>query len=279
MRACQPRKSLARGNAVAQEVQQELRAGRRNGGVTGATARIGRHRMPSRSGILQLRYMWELIANGLGLAGTGYSILSGFSLDKKVDAISASLGKLEDLHSQLNERIGSASSLLSTVSPLISGFAGKVDPNEQLKTAQLLADYTRRWQVELEAKASALFIEVIREMRNVADSARLTQSSERMAPEKLIRALYHDPFDAGIVEYRDISDNGIYGISGPYIVSPHLTPISWRQPQSGRRFLGKISNSDLERYGIRMSIPNYTHTVDGHVYSDRHGLYLPSYMV
>jgi hypothetical protein len=37
--------------------------------------------------------------------------------------------------------------------------------------------------------------------------------------------------------------------------------------------------AELERYGIRTTAPRYLHTVDGHVYSPEHGLYLPSYFV
>jgi hypothetical protein len=223
--------------------------------------------------------MWELLANGLGLAGTGYSVLSGFSLDKKITAINSSLARLEQLHSQLNERLDSRTSLANITLPLITSFGGKVDPREQFRTAQLLAEYVQRRDAEIEARTSALFAEAIAEMRKVMESVRYSQSHGQLAPENLVRTLYQNPFEAGVVEYRDISNSGLYGLTEPYIVTPHLSPISWLDPRSGQQFLGKISTSDLARFGLKIKAPRYAHVLDGHIYSDRHGIYVPSWMI
>lgn len=223
--------------------------------------------------------MWDLIANGLGLVGTGYSFVSGFSLDKKINAINASFEKLETLQSQVLDSVASHSLLANKLLPLLEAFRGESNPGEQLKTAQILAEYSRQLQADLESRTSTLLAGAISEMRNVIESVRLTQAPQQPAPGRFTRALYNDPFGTGVVEFQDISASGIWGVTEPYIVSPHLSPISWRDPMSGRQFLGKISISELQRYGIKTTTPKYLHTVGGHVYSASHGLYVPSYIV
>lgn len=223
--------------------------------------------------------MWELIANGLGLVGTGVSLVSGFSLDKRFDALNNSFEKLNTLQAQILERVDAHPLLPRNVLPLIDVFQATSDPIEQVKTARLMAEYSRQLQVQSESSTSALLSDVIAEMRSVIESVRFTQVSGQPAPRALTRTLYNDPFDAGIVEFHDITSRGMWGLNAPYVVSPHLSPISWCDPTTGRNFLGKISTSELRRYGINVTTPQYRHAIDGHIYSSSYGLYLPSYMV
>jgi hypothetical protein len=224
--------------------------------------------------------MWELIANGLGLAGTGFSLASGFALDKKVDVIASSLQRLENLQFQLLERVDSHEHLVDGFLPLLRTFGREPNPREQVKTMQMLNEYSRQLQADLKTSTSSLLLDAASEMRQIIDSVRLTHSTEQwVVPRKFTSALYHDPFEAGVVEFQDVSKHGIWGVREPYIVSPHLSPIWWSNPMTGQSFLGKISMTELERYGIKTNAPKYLHTTDGHVYSPEHGLYLPSYFV
>jgi hypothetical protein len=224
--------------------------------------------------------MWDLIANGLGLAGSGYPLLSGFALDKKVDVIAPSLQRLENLESQLLERVGSHQNLVDGFLPLLHAFVREPDPRNQLRTAQMLAEYSRQLQTDLKVGTSRLLLDAVSEMHQIIDSVRLTtHSTNQRVPSKFARALYNDPFDAGVVEFNDVSAHGIWGVQEPYIISPQLSPIWWTNPMTGQSFLGKISMAELRRYGINTSAPKYLHAIDGHVYSPQHGLYLPSYFV
>lgn len=223
--------------------------------------------------------MWELIANGLGLVGTGVSLVSGFALDKKTDVMSSSLERIENLQAQLLEQARSKQQFIHGPVSLVRNFGREPDPRAQLKTAQVLAEYSQQLQSDLNASTSRILNEVVSEMRRVIDSVRLTVSGEMHVPRKFARAIVHNPFDAGVVEFRDITEHGIWGVKEPHIVSPNLSPIWWSNPRSGKSYLGKISTAELERYGIKTTAPRYLHTVDGHVYSPEHGLYLPSYFV
>jgi hypothetical protein len=223
--------------------------------------------------------MWELIANGLGLAGTGYALASGFSLDKRVEAIASSRQRLDNLQLQLLERAGSSENLIDRFLPLLRAFGQESNPREQLKTVQILAEYSRQLRADLKTSTSSLLQDVVSEMGRIIDSVRLTHSTEQRVPRKFLSDLYHEPFAAGVVEFQDVSEHGIWGVREPYIVGSRLSPLWWANPLTGQSFLGKISMAALQRYGIKTSAPKYLHITDGHVFSPEHGLYLPSYIV
>jgi hypothetical protein len=95
----------------------------------------------------------------------------------------------------------------------------------------------------------------------------------------LYRGLLNDPYEAGVVQQWDISGGGLWVRRDKRIITPQIVPITWGNPLTGQMFLGEIPLGRLSQYGIQVQVPQYKHVVDGHVYSERHGLYLPSYLV
>jgi ribosomal protein S10 len=184
--------------------------------------------------------MLELIANGLGLAGTGVSLVSGFALDKKMDVMSSSLARIEHLQSQLLEQTRSNQQIVQGPVSLVRNFGRELDPREQLKTAQMLAEYSRQLQSDLKASTSRILNDVVSEMRKVVESVRLTISGDVRVPRDFARAIAHNPFDAGIVEFATFQ-NVESGVSTNLSSSAHTY----------RRFGGRIPEMDSrtwERY-------------------------------
>lgn len=223
--------------------------------------------------------MWELLVNGLSLVGTGHSFISGFTLDKKVKELRSSQERLEKIQSQLLERVNSTNVLGNDILPLLDSFRRESNPGEQLKISQILGEYSRQLQGDLQGKTYSLLTDAVSEMQRTLESVRLTLAPAQPAPPQFLNTLFRDPFAAGLVEFKDISTGGIWGVNESHLVNPHMSPVSWVNPFTGRSFLGRITLGDLQRYGINVTPPRYRHTVGGHVYSEVHGLYLPAYMV
>jgi hypothetical protein len=204
--------------------------------------------------------MWQLMFNGLNLAGSLASLgsfASGFSLEKDVDQIQASLRRLEHLLDELLDASGVSRGILEEVAPIVSGFRNLTDPSQQALSVGGLEQLRRSIHREVTETTRSILATVLAEMRAVVGSIHFAQSPPRETPRNILRRLITDPYDAGVTEIWDISDGGLYARDEPRLVNP----------------------TRLRQFGLDVHPPKYTHNIDGLVFSERHGLYLPSYLV
>jgi hypothetical protein len=116
-------------------------------------------------------------------------------------------------------------------------------------------------------------------MLRAVQASHYTENAPLRLKGDLFRGLVHDPYEAGVAQYSDISEGGLWARGDKRIITPHMAPITWGNPLTGRMFLGEMPLNRLRHYGMEVQVPHYRHVVDGLVYSDKHGLYLPSYIV
>lgn len=225
--------------------------------------------------------MWQLMFNGLSLASslTGlYSFASGFSLDKNVDQIQKSLQRLEGMHGQLLDASRVSRTIVEDVTPIISSFTDLKNPTQQSLSATTLEQIVRSIHREETETTRSILAAVLAEMRTVVDSVRLAQSPPIQTPVNIWRRLIADPYEAGMTGISDISEGGLWAREQPQLVNPMLTPVTWANPLTGQAFLGRMPLSRLRQFGLDLHPPSYPHATDGLIFSERHGLYVPSYL-
>jgi hypothetical protein len=217
--------------------------------------------------------MIELISNGINLAGSlasMYSVASGYSLEKNIRQIQDSLRRLEDLQSQLLNRSRIGGTALNDLLALIGSFKDLKNPVHQTSVIRTMEDYARQVQ-----RDRSLLDCAMDEMRRMVDAVRYTETAPIQMPRNMVRELILNPYDAGVTQFWNISNGGLWVQDCPRIMNVNLTPITWGNPLTGEMFLGEIPIQRLGAFGLRFRVPTYKHVIDGHVFSDRHGLYLP----
>jgi hypothetical protein len=226
--------------------------------------------------------MWELLLNGLNIAGSFAglsSFASGFSIERDLRQIKDSIGKLEELQSRLLESSRTNSIVIDKVGPMITDFQ-KVDNHAQnVNSMQILERYVRSLHSDLTKSTNSILSEALSEMKKVIDSYRYTQSESVQIPKNLLRDIVHEPFRLNVRDLEDITQGGLLAHPRQRYMNHTATPLTWCNPLNGQSFCGEIPLSVLRGYGLRVHPPSYRYSADGHIYSDKYGLYLPSYLV
>jgi len=225
--------------------------------------------------------MWQLMLNGLSLLSSGvglYSSARGFSAEKNVEQIQQSLKRIEGLHDQLLDASRVSRTIIEGVAPLLSDFSQLKNPAQQVLSAATLEQIVRSINREETEATRAILAASMAEIRTVLDSFRLAQSPTFPAPANILQELLEDPYEAGITSLWDISESGLWTPEQPQLANRVFTPITWSHPKTGQTFLGKMPISRLQRFGLNQQPLSYPHTIDGLVFSDRYGLYVPSYL-
>jgi hypothetical protein len=226
--------------------------------------------------------MWELLFNGLSIAGSVSSVGSwagGFTLEKKTREIEASLRRLEELNAYLLNSARLHDAVLNEVSPVISNFYNAKTPNEQIHSVHTLERQFTELRRELSTETKNILQSTVAEMQRTIQSAHYSAMQPQQIRGDFFSKLAKDPYQVGVTQYWDISNGGLWARKDQKVISAQAAPITWGNPFTGQVFLGEIPLSSLSQNGIRLHVPHYRHVVDGHIYSDRHGLYLPSYMI
>jgi hypothetical protein len=226
--------------------------------------------------------MWQLLLNGLSVAGSLASLTSfasGFSVDKNVAQIQKSLQRLEELQEEVlhDGRLGRA--VLDNAIPLLSSFADLKNPNQQSLSANALEQIIGSIHREEAERTRSILRDALQEMTAVIQSFHLTQSPPIQTPVHIFQRLVRDPYEAGVTGMWDISEGGVWTRDEPLLVNPMLTPVTWANPVTGRTFLGQMPLSRLYQFGVDVQPPTYRHSTDGLVFSERCGLYVPSHLV
>ena len=226
--------------------------------------------------------MWQLLLNGLSVAGSLASLTSlasGFSVDKNVKQIQKSLKRLEELQEEVLHDSRISRAVLDNAVPLLSSFADLENPNQQSLSANALEEIIGSIHREEAERTRSILSDALQEMTAVIQSFHLTQSPPIQTPSHIFQRLVRDPYEAGVTGMWDISEGGIWTRDEPLLVNPMLTPVTWANPVTGRTFLGQMPLSRLYQFGVHVQPPTYRHSTDGLVFSERSGLYVPSHLV
>ena len=220
--------------------------------------------------------MFDLLLNGLNLAGTAGSLasyLKGFALERDVKQIKESLLRLE----RLNEDLKSARSLVPP--DLIGNFLGDLSGlrsfGRRKDATQLLADYEQNLREGFRRQASSVVEDLIGELRALSQSVRVVESEPLMFEGDLFNSVRLDPWAAGVRQIVEIPDGRIFKVARHQVMTADSSPLLWEDPWSQKRFMGTIPLAGLRRYGLRIEPPRYQRANDGFIYSASHGLYLP----
>lgn len=220
--------------------------------------------------------MFDLLLNGLNLAGTASSIASyvnGFALERDVRQIKASLERLE----RINEELKSTRSLLPP--DLVGNFLGDLSGLKSFgrsgNPAQLLANYEQNLRDGFRRQAISLVEDLIGEFRALSQAVRVVESEPLMFEGDLFNSVRLDPWAAGVRNIVEVPDGRIFKVASHQVITGDSSPLLWEDPWSQRRFMGTIPMAGLRRYGLRIEPPRYQRANDGFIYSTSHGLYLP----
>ena len=226
---------------------------------------------------------FELIMNGinlgLGVLGTAASIgsfVSGFSLDKDINRIKKSVSRLDDIAihiKSMNDIENRASGLLKGIHDNIPVFGCDNFTQQQMVVRELNQQYLNMQnQISHERK---LIIEAMHEMKEVVKSVTFSQGERIPTSEHFVQSILNNPFMAGmhVAKPFDISNLSAMNIT-QRVVNRNISPVLWNNG-FGQTIYGIISNTTLNKNGIHVQLPSYA-TVEGHIFSERHGLYLPS---
>lgn len=219
--------------------------------------------------------MWELLANGVSLAANAsglYTFASGFSVDRNNRQIQASVDRVERLLETHLHGSAKHSDTVDRLAATISQFVGHPGFVERQHFQAAFVQLSRQIAGEI---AQHFLSEVRNEMRTVQESVRVSHGSLVHAPSHLLHAILRDPFGAGMTRVWDISAAGLASVDRPVILTPQFAPISWINPGTQQTFLGEMPFRSLRGYGLSVRAPEYRHMADGHIFSERHGLYVP----
>lgn len=226
--------------------------------------------------------MWELIYNGLNIVGSLSGIgsfASGFSMDRNINSIKKSLDVLETNYSKILNASKINQTILEEVAPIINNYKNHNIPNLQNISINQIQNHLIDFRKDLSTSLKEILESTLHEMRTILDSTHLTEGKRIHAPKNLLYDLTKNPFNTGINQFWDISESGLWNLNKRRIINRNISPITWSNPLTGQMFLGEIPLTNLYKYGMNVQPPNYRNVVDGCIYSDRYGLYLPSYYV
>ena len=216
--------------------------------------------------------MWELIANGLNVAGSLASIgsfISSFSVDRDRKSIEKSVQNIERNLNDFNKvfkEIGKPGYLENYLSNLIdSKTFNNITSNEILKAINTASKDQERLIVALS--------ESISEIKN---AYHFKKTEYTPFNKNFQKELINDPFRIGISQFWDISEVHSFENFPNKILSNINTPVLWSNPFNGRKFIGEMHNSNLHRFGIDVNIPHYKFNNNGFAYDTKRGLYLPT---
>jgi hypothetical protein len=221
---------------------------------------------------------WQLMVNGLNLAGSVAgvgSLVSGFSLERRLRQIELSLKRLEEVLYELSKAPGIARAVLD----MITSFLKAADPRQQIQSAARFEACAKELRRDLPEDTWTMLSDALTEMKMLIDSVQYSRTGLVNSPHNILRQLVANPRRAGVTEFWDISDGGLWTRKRPLLMGPEQTPVVWANPLTGQLFLGEMPLSRLREYGLEICAPEYQRAVDGHVYSHRYGLYLPVKLV
>lgn len=229
---------------------------------------------------------FELIANGLNFTLNALSVasnltsivsyLSGFSLEKNIDQIAKSVQSLNDISKRIDDLSKTSyqsNILLNEIATKIPTFRGNDIYNQGL-ALQHLSQLWEQEQLQRKHERDLLY-DTINEMKNILQSFRYAQSQPQEIPRKMLNTLtvspekvlhYIAPFNSTDIMNQSITQR---------IMNQNISPVILQYPNN-QSYFGAISNQYLYDHGVKLHVPQYTASIDGHIFSPKHGLYLPS---
>lgn len=225
--------------------------------------------------------MWELMANGLNIAGSAasvYSFIKGFSVDRDLQEIMKRLPKIEELLYEIRDRPQCNVIILEKAAPIIADFSQFNNPGQTWHAAEQLERYATSPNTGLTQSERNILNEAASQMKKIALAYRYTESDPVLMPKSLLRDIIDNPSDLGLEHQQDITGGGLLGQpvkTGQRYILENSSPITWCNPLTGRSFVGEMPFSVLSQYGLEMEPPSYECSENGHIYALKSGQYSP----
>lgn len=222
--------------------------------------------------------MWQLLANGLNLVANAsgvYSFVRGFSVERNMRQMQAAIARLEKFNEELRHPSSKNFGAATELAPLIEEFIGQQNSLRRLQAKAEFESLTSQLSRGIPDASVPFLTNVHRSMQTALASVHVSHGHSAAAPPELLHSILRDPGRAGLTRMWDVTAGGLSSVERPTILTSQFAPIFWDDPRTRRSFLGEMPLRLLSGYGVSVRAPEYRYHADGHIFSERYGLYVP----